>query len=382
MGGIRKRLESYPEVSFIENTGFEELQSRMINDYQKKYRELTGQDIVLAAADPVRLMLYSCAVMIYQGYQYEDRAGKMGLLKYSTGAFLDAMAALKNVKRSPAARAKTTLKFTLAAALQTTAYIPAKTRIKAGENLYFETMEQAEIPAGETEAEAAAECQKSGEAGNGFGPGELKTLVDLLSYNLSVTNTTKTSGGAEVESDDDLAERIYLAPSAYSTAGPADAYKYWVKTYSQLIGDSLIKSASPGEVTIYPLLNDGTIPERDFLDRLEAYLQDSRMRPLTDHVTVCAPETLEYDIDGIFYISDREAEGEILKQVEQAVKNYVEWQKGTIGRDLNPSYLTYLLMEAGVKWVDLKKPVFTVIPDTSVAAAGNINLVYGGVQDD
>ena len=42
--------------------------------------------MILAPADPDRLILYSCAVAIYQGLQYEDKAGKMGLLKYSTGA--------------------------------------------------------------------------------------------------------------------------------------------------------------------------------------------------------------------------------------------------------------------------------------------------------
>ena len=89
------RIKNYPEISFIEETSFEELKEKMISDYEKRYRELTGNEISLAQADPYRLILYACAVAIYQGYQYEDRAGKMGLLKYSTGEFLDNLAALK-----------------------------------------------------------------------------------------------------------------------------------------------------------------------------------------------------------------------------------------------------------------------------------------------
>ena len=61
----------------------------MVSDFEKRYRELTGNTMTLAAADPYRLILYACAVAIYQGYQYTDKAGKMGLLKYSTGDFLD-----------------------------------------------------------------------------------------------------------------------------------------------------------------------------------------------------------------------------------------------------------------------------------------------------
>ena len=73
--------------------------------------------MILAPADPDRLILYSCAVAIYQGFQYEDKAGKMGLLKYSTGEFLDNLAAFKGVKRNEAVPASTILRFTLAAVL-------------------------------------------------------------------------------------------------------------------------------------------------------------------------------------------------------------------------------------------------------------------------
>ena len=72
------RLKNYPEISFIEETSFEELKEKMISDYEKRYRELTGNEISLAKADPYRLILYACAVAIYQGYQYEDRPEKWG----------------------------------------------------------------------------------------------------------------------------------------------------------------------------------------------------------------------------------------------------------------------------------------------------------------
>ena len=102
MSDIMKRLENYPDVSFIDNTSYQGLQDQMINDYERKLREITGIESKLAQTDPYRLILYSCAMAIYQGYQYDDRAAKMGLLKYSTGNYLDNIAAFKGVVRNEA----------------------------------------------------------------------------------------------------------------------------------------------------------------------------------------------------------------------------------------------------------------------------------------
>mgnify|MGYP003375904885 FL=1 len=96
--GLHK-IAAYPDVSFIEETSFLALQEQMIEDYSKRLREISGEDVVLAAADPYRMILYSCAVAIYQGYQYTDKEGKMSLLKYSTGEFLDNLAAFKEMKQ-------------------------------------------------------------------------------------------------------------------------------------------------------------------------------------------------------------------------------------------------------------------------------------------
>ena len=69
----------------------------------------------------------------------------------------------------------------------------------------------AEIPAGSTTVDVPATCTVAGTDGNGFAAGELATIVDPIPYVASVTNTTATEGGAEIESDDDLAERVFLA---------------------------------------------------------------------------------------------------------------------------------------------------------------------------
>ena len=62
--------------------------------------------------------------------------------------------------------------------------------------------------------EVAATCTETGSAGNGLTAGELSTMVDPVPYVASVANTATTEGGAEIESDADLAESGFSRPPA------------------------------------------------------------------------------------------------------------------------------------------------------------------------
>ena len=112
---VKKTLENFPEVSFIDNMSLEEMKSYYLTAMQNKYRELTGRELVIQNADPVRLLAYADCLMLYQIAQYADRAGKLGLLKYSYGDYLENIGALKGIERIAGAAAKTTLRITLSA---------------------------------------------------------------------------------------------------------------------------------------------------------------------------------------------------------------------------------------------------------------------------
>lgn len=78
---------------------------------------------------------------------------------------------------------------------------------------------------------------------NGYAAGTITTLVDLIPYIESVTNLTETAGGDDGEpyttdGDNRLRERIRLAPAKRSTAGPEQAYIYWVMTADSSIVDA------------------------------------------------------------------------------------------------------------------------------------------------
>ncbi len=327
---MRGDLDKYPEVSFIGGMMFSDFLDEMIKHYESKYAEITGKEISLAPASPERLRLYSAAVMIYQGFQYLDRSGKNGLLKYSTGDFLDNLAALKRVARNPAVAAVTKLKFTLSKPQGFAITVPAGTRAKVDE-LFFATTKTVEISSGEQSVEVAAVCLTPGTVGNGYAEGRIQILVDPVNYVKAVVNTTETSGGIDAESDDELAQRVYLAPSGYSTAGPEDAYRYLVMTHNQGIEDCFIVSEQPGEVDIYIMMQGGETPGPEEIENLQNYLEDGNRKPLTDRVMVKAPELKEYEIDATYYIaeSDRENVEVIKKQVESACQVISEMAGGS-----------------------------------------------------
>lgn len=379
-----KEIENLPEVSFIDWKTLDDVQEEMISDYQKKYNELTGKDLVLRRADPEALKLYACSVQIYHMLLHNDMAGKMDLLKYAYGAFLDNLGALRGVSRNPASPAKCKVRFTLSAKQKSVISIPEGTRISNGDALYFATDELAEIPIGEMSVDVPCTCQTAGAEGNNIMAGALNILVDVLAYIESVSNIDATSGGSDIEDDESLADRIYLAPSGYSVAGPRDAYKYHTKSYSTAIGDVEISSPNPGDVVVRFLMSDGEMPTESLLQEVLEYLDEDTKRPLTDRVSVIAPTGQEFDINLTYYInkSNRDTAVSIQSAVNAALQDYIAWQTWTIGRDINPSVLIQMLVDAGAKRVEVTSPDFTLVPTGSVARVNLQTITYGGVEDD
>ncbi|MCD8364785.1 MAG: baseplate J/gp47 family protein [Clostridiales bacterium] len=376
-------IENLPDVSFIDEKTLDDVQEEMITAYQDRYKELTGKTLTLRRADPEALKLYACSIQIYTILLHIDFAGKMDLLKYAYGDFLDNLGALRGVSRLEASAAVCTVRFTLSAEQESVVTIPAGTKVSNGE-LYFETDELAEIAIGDSYVDVACTCQTAGEEGNGLLAGSIDTLVDNIAYIDSVTNLDETSGGSDTESDEDFADRIYLAPSSYSVAGPKDAYIYHAQSYNSDVGDVEVTSPDPGEVVVCVLMADGEIPTDTFLAEIEEYLSSDDIRPLTDQVSVVAPAEQSFDIDVSYYVSKSDSASAVSIQTEvaAAIEEYIEWQTCTIGRDINPSVLIQKMMDAGAKRVEVTSPVFTVVPESTVARVGSRAVTYGGVEDD
>jgi len=340
----------------------------------------------LFPADPRRLFLLSLAQIITQQRALINSVKRADLLRYASGDVLDAIGDMFDTPRLPADAARTTIEFRLSMPLLSATIIPAGTRIGVqggGGTLYFATSNVLEIPAGSLTASITAECSTPGVSGIGFLPGQLNVLIDPLPYVQSVKNTTTSAGGAEAENDDAYRDRIRSAPGSYSVAGPEGAYRHWAKTASSSIIDVGVDSPAECEVVVVPLLAGGQMPTQDILDAVAEAVNDRKVRPLTDRVMVTAPTPVSYNINLTYWIArSRSAESaSIQTAVVAAVEQYRTWQKSKLGRDINPSELIRLVMEAGAMRVNVVSPAYTDISALKVAQDAMVNVVYGGLAD-
>lgn len=354
--------------------------------------------ITLAPADPRRLFLETICYYIGLIEKEQDTTGKMNLLYFSKADYLEHLSAFLNVTRLDASAASATIKASISTALSYAVTIPAGTRITAGDELYFSVASAITIPAGETSAEGIVKCTTTGSVGNGYVAGQLNKIVDNLAFVATIVNTEETTGGADAESDDDLRERTHEAVEKLSTAGPDGAYKYWAMSASSAIIDVAVYSPSPGTVHIRPLLENGEIPNESVLETVLETCNDKEVRPLTDYVQVLAPEQVQYNIKGTYYISTVNSANEttIKEAVEQAIQDYILWQKTKLGRDIDPNELIYYMRKAGAGRIELTEPVYTeIIADDSLTATVNqenstaqvaieneVDVVYGGIKYD
>lgn len=375
---MTENVRQYPNISFVD-TDTETLVNALIRSYER----FTGR--TLYPADPARLFILWIADIIIQERVNIDFSAKQNLPRYAEGEYLDSLAELfKDVYRLEPEAARTKIKFTLSMERETATVIPAGTRLSAGEEIVFATVEPLIIPAGSLTGEVAAVCQTTGEIGNGFIPGQITKLVDIFPYFQKAENTTESAGGADWESDAAFYARIRESMETFSTAGPLGGYEYHAKSASALIVDVKATSPEPGEVDVRVLLAGGELPGEETLKAVSGVLNADKVRPLTDHVTVKAPETVTYNIDVTYYTQTGGALGPeaVAQNVTAAVAEYKRWQAAKMGRDVNPSYLVSLLMQTGAKRVEVRSPAFATVADNAVAVIGTTAVVNGGAESE
>lgn len=366
-------------IEFV-NTDTEALVNKLVAGYE----EFMGRK--LYPADPVRAFILWLASIIIQERVYINESAKQNIPRYATGENLDMLSGIfHNVSRLEAVPATVTLQFSISKAPVTDYIITDTLEVTADGYVNFATTENIVFAAGETTAVVKAECTLAGETGNGFLPGEINALVsDEFLYFEKVENITVSEGGSEKEDDASFYSRMRESEESYTTAGAKNSYSYHARSVSALVSDVSVESPEPGKVDVKIMLQDGVLPDEEMISKVQEYLNADDIRPLTDYVVVSAPATVTFDIDVIYYISSmQEISAEKIRDaVETYTRSYVAWQTSKMGRDINPSYFNALIMQSGIKRAEIISPVFTRIENGSVAVLGNLNITFGGMEDD
>ena len=337
-------------VDFME-TDAEKVKAEIVTGYE------SASGRTLADGDPVRLFLLTIADAIVSLRNAVNMTGQQNLLAYAKGIYLDALGLIIACERKQAAPAITRLRFTLSRPLGNVFSIPKGFQVTNG-TVTFATDEVLEIPIGERTGEVAATCTEAGAVGNGYLEGQINTIVSPMTYLDKGENVTETNSGADIETDEEYAERIRTAPNAFSVAGPAKAYEYHAKSVSASVLDVAVISpeGKPGEVNVYVLAEGGEMPSDDLLSAVNERLNAEDVRPLTDFVTVTKPESVSYGITVEYWIAkeDTAKAAQIQKTVEKAVANFRIWQQSKIGRALAPHTLAHNVIAAGASRVNLE----------------------------
>lgn len=363
-----------PDITFTEKSP-EQVEAEVLAEFQKQ------SGLSLAPADPRRKFIQSIAYLLSLQRSLIDYRAKQNLLSYAQDNYLDHLGSLLNTSRLGPLSATTTIRFHFSISQER--IIPAGTRVTAGDNVFFATQQAVVVTAEQSQVDIEAICTEPGSHGNGYLPGQIAQLVDPLPWVQSVENITTSEGGSDIEDDDAYAERIHQAPESFSVAGPEGAYHYWAMTASPLIIDVSVRSPSPGEVEVRPLLKGGEIPGQELLDLVSSVLSDKTRRPLTDLVQVLAPEVVGYNIELTYWIgTNNTSVSNVQSRVHAAVNDYISWQKSKLGRDIDPSELIALVKNAGAKRVTVTLPAYQELEPYEVAIEDTITVNYGGLEND
>lgn len=179
------------------------------------------------------------------------------LVAFAGEVGLGRLAVNRSTPRLDAAKARTTLRFTLPQARATRLVIPAGTRVRAEDDgPVFSILTPAAIPAGALTADVVAEAEGEGEAANGLLPGQIATLMDPVA-GVTVSNLTASSGGTDIEGVEAWRLRIANAFERISTGGSASWYTEETFKVSAAIVDVAVVRPEPCYIEIYALTAAG-----------------------------------------------------------------------------------------------------------------------------
>lgn len=171
----------------------------------------------------------------------------------------------------------------------------------------------------------------------------------------------------EGESDSDFRNRALLSVFAYSTAGPAEAYRYHARSAHPEVLDVAVDRPSPGQVrvTILSRADDGA-PSQQVLRAVEQALNADDIRPLNDEVRVEAGGVEAYKVRARLYVPPGAAPEPILYAARSAAEQYVAAQH-RLGAAVRLSGIYAALHQPGVLRVELLEPVADIEPMARVA---------------
>lgn len=191
----------------------------------------------------------------------------------------------------------------------------------------------------------------------------------------------------ELEDDESLLNRYFLALYSYGGGGTAPDYKFKVLTMGDRpkiefdtrvenrititleylendlggkIKDANPKRSAPGQVTIPILAHAGNgVPSNQLIQSIQTYFSRADVPLLTDQVLITKAVNTSYAIVAGIKINKGADTNQIKERAEQNLKTYVD-SKHRLGETIEASYLSYLLHDAGAVSISTTVPLPSV----------------------
>ncbi|QOD81899.1 baseplate assembly protein [Chromobacterium haemolyticum] len=334
----------------------------------------------LYPAQPERLLIDFMAYRESLLREQVQDAALLNLVRYSRGAILDELAKDRGEDRLPAYAAGCTLEFRIPVAQKADFVIPAGTVVSTGNGaLSVATIQNVTLPAGQFAVTVKASATDAGAQGNGYIAGQINQLISILAGapgGLTVSNTTTTDGGAEEETDERLQLRLLLSFDRYSVAGPAPAYRLLAMRQHPSVIDVAVFSHTPGEVTLYPLLDTG-LPGQTVIDAVQAGTSADTVRVLCDTVVTAAPVAHDYSVSAVLTLNPGDVADTVLPSATAAVQALANSMAASLGGDIVPSQFTGVLQPL-VHRVELQGLGFAACDKWEWRRCTGINLTIAG----
>jgi len=322
------------KISFVDTNP-----DTVVNQLVTYYEGITGKKIQPAQIE--RMVFSSTGYRLGLLLNQINEAANQCLIAFAIGPALEALAELVGVTRLPASSAQCVVRFTLVDGHGALVMSPGMRVQSIDGQAAFSTIETINVLPEDTFVDVKCECSKTGIVGNGYAIGNINIILDPKPYVSTASNVDATNGGADDETDTELRERVLLAPSAFSVAGPKGAYKFWAKSAHPTIVDVAVTIGHdtegdiiPGQVDIFPLLLGNATPSTEIIDAIYAICNDDKIRPLSDTVVVKSPTKTDYAIVVNLTILTDAISADVQNQVMAKLEAYRDARANKLGIDV------------------------------------------------
>jgi len=349
--------------------------SEMVVDYELR----TGRALEPAQVETLLIQAFAYRELLIRN-QIQD-ASLQNLVAYARFPMLDHLGVLVGVTRLPAQLAQTTLLLMLVSG-HGDVVIPAGLRVNSTDGrAVFELVEDTAVLTGINTVSATFIAQSSGKLSNDYAIGTISVILDPQPYLATASNTSVTEGGSDEETDEQLRDRIKLAPSAFSNAGSYKAYEFWAKSTSPLIIDVAVTNPIPGTVEIFPLMANLATTPTEILDAVEAVLNADKIRPLTDTVIITSPTSVSTAITVGLILYEGTVQSDIVPVVIANLEAFRDGRRKLLGQDIVIDQIKALCMIDGVYKANVTVPASDlVISETEFANITSINVTVTGTN--